>query len=139
MAKKTYHETASYYSDMLGKVRDEIFNSIRGALEWLGGRVAMRHYHEWGDTERYTFFEVDGDGHGVEMFIDTIITKEDGEIEVMFHDSEDCYEPWWELSDFNASNALYLLEELESVIEYVKRTGEKVVKDYDPDYEPEED
>ena len=139
MEKKTYHKTSSYYSDILGKVKDEILNSIRDALDWLGGRVCMRHYHEWSDMDRYTFFEVDGDGHGVELFLDTIITNKDGEIKVMFHDSEDCYEPWWELSDFNASNALYLLEELESVIEYVKKTGEKVVKDYNPDYEPEED
>ena len=133
-----YHAVESYYADMLGKVRDEIFNAIRGALNYLGGRVCPRHYHEWADIDRNTFFECDGDGYGRELFLDTIITKEDGDIEVMLRDSEDCYEPWWELSDFNASNALYLLRELEAIIDYVDRTGEKVVTDYDEDFDPDE-
>lgn len=139
MKKKTYHETASYYGDMLSKVRDEIINSIRGALEWLGGSVCPRHYHEWEDTDRYTFFEVDDYGYGRELFLDTIVTHEDGEIEVMLHDSEDTYNPYWELSDFNASNALYLLQELEDIIKVVSESKKKVVTDYDVNYDPDED
>lgn len=139
MTKKTYHDTASYYSDMLGKVRDDIFDSIRGALDWLGGRVCIEHYHEWANTDRYTFFDVDENGHGVEYFLHTITAQEDGEIEIMAHDSEDTYNAYWELSDFNVSDALHLLKELESIIEYIQQTKEKVVRDYDPDYEPKED
>ena len=129
-----YHETASYYADMLGKVRDEILGSVRNALERLGGRVCVRYYHNEEDFDRYTFFECDGDGYGRELFIDTIITNEDGDVEVMLHDSEDCYEPWWDLSDFNASNALYLLYELEAIIEFAENNKKhKVVTDWEPE------
>ena len=134
---KNYHETASYYGDMLSKVRDEIINAIRGAVDFLGGRVCFRHYHEWEDMDRYTFFEVDGDGYGRELFLDTLVTDASGEIGCYLHDSEDCYNPYWELSDFNASDALCLLQELEDIIEIVGNG--KVVTDYDPDYDPDED
>ena len=125
------------YFALLGKVRDQIFASIIEIVDKLGGRVCLRHYHENEDMERYTFFEVDADGYGRELFLDTLFTNKNGEIEMTMHDTEDCYNPYWELASLNACEANFLLCELESVLEIVEKKGGKVVKDYDPDYEEE--
>lgn len=132
-----YNKTESYYSDMLNNVRKQIIEQVKSVINRLGGRICVRHYHDFEDMERNTFFEVDDDGHGVELFLDTIITKPSGEIEIMLHDSEDCYEPWWDLSDFTATDSLYLLSELEDIITLVEEEGCPIIEDYDPDYEEE--
>ena len=130
-----YHETESYYSDMLGNVREQIVGQIVSIIERLGGRICVRHYHDFEDMERNTFFEVDNDGYGRELFLDTILTKPSGEIEIMLHDSEDCYEPWWDLSCLTATDSLYVLSELEDIVKLVEEEGRPIIKDYDPDYE----
>ena len=133
MEKKIYHATESYYGDMLSKVRHEILGQITAALDWLGGKVCLAYYHNEEDIERNAFFEVDDDGHGVELFIDTIERTDSGEIEILLSDSEDCYRFVWDLSDITATDSLYLLSELEDVIEHVQTTKEEVVKEYNYD------
>ena len=130
MAKKVYHETASYYKDMLANVRYEILGQITAALEWLGGKVSLQYYHYEEGFDRYTFFEVDYDGYGRELNIDTVEQTESGEIEIRLSDTEDCYYPVWDLSDLNATDAMYLLTELESVAKYIEETGEEVKTEY---------
>lgn len=133
MEKKNYNATVSYYADMLANIRYEILGQITAALEWLGGKVCLGYYHNEQDFDRYTFFEVDDDGHGVELFIDTIEQTDSGEIEIHLSDSEDCYAPVWDLSDLTATDTIYVLTELENVIERVQTTNEKVVKEYSYD------
>lgn len=134
---ETYNTTESYYRGMLDNVREQIIEQIRWCIQLLGGRVCVRHYHEFSDMERNTYFEVDDDGHGRELFLDTIITKPSGEIEIMLHDSEDGYQPWWDLSYLTATDSLYVLSELEDIITLVEEEGAPIIKDYNPDYEEE--
>lgn len=130
MEKRVYHETASYYSEMLANVRYEILGQITAALEWLGGKVSLQYYHYEKDFDRYTFFEVDNDGYGQELNIDTVEQTESGEIEIRLSDFEECYCPVWNLSDLNATDAMYLLTELEAVAKYIEETGEEVKTEY---------
>ena len=46
-------------------------------------------------------------------------------------DSEDSYETEWELADFNASESLYLLQELEELAQCANDDGEEIRKEYD--------
>ena len=130
MEKKVYHESASHYREMLANVRYEILGQITAALEWLGGKVCLDYYHSEEGLDRYTFFEVDNDGYGRELNIDTVEQTESGEIEIRLSDTEDCYCPVWDLSDLNATDAMYLLTELEAVAKYIKETGEEVKTEY---------
>ena len=130
MEKKIYHETASHYGDMLANIRYEILGQITAALEWLGGKVSLRYYHDEEDFDRYTFFEVDNDGYGRELYVDTVEQTESGEIESRLSDTEDCYCPVWDLSDLTATDALNLLVELEAVVEHIQRTKEEVKTEY---------
>ena len=115
---------------MLKSVRNEILGRVQSVLEWLGGKVYVRYYHDdEPDLYRNAFFEMDDDGHGVELFIDSIEITETGEVEVTLQDSEDCYSYVWDLSDFNASNAYYLLDELENIAEYVQENNVEVVRE----------
>ena len=75
---------------------------------------------------------MDGDGHGVELFVDKIYTEGD-KIYCTLVDTEDSYEYEWELSDFNATNANYLLGELESIAECLVATEDDVVTEYPED------
>ena len=134
MEKRTYHEVESHYTDKLNNIREEIIDSIKSALEWLGGKVCLGYYHNEQDFDRYTFFEVDEDGYGQELYIDTIEDDGNGNIEIHLSNSEDCYCPLWTLNDLTASDAIYVLKELENVIEHVQATNEDVVKEYDYDY-----
>ena len=52
MEKRVYHETASYYREMLANVRYEILAQITAALEWLGGKVSLQYYHS-AKNDRY--------------------------------------------------------------------------------------
>ncbi len=128
-----YHATARHYGDMLAKIRNEILGQITAALELLKGKVCLGYYHNEMDFDRYTFFEVDDDGYGRELYIDTVETKESGEIEIHLSDSEDCYSPVWDSSDLTATDALSLLTELENVIGHTEKTGEKPVREYGED------
>lgn len=127
---------STYYQQMLDNVKEQIFDSIRSLMENLGGRVCFRMYHEYGLIDlRYTFFEVDGDGYGRELFLDTATASGD-EINILLHDTEDCYEPVWELEDLNPTDALYMLEELEQIAEFHEENPDKkVLTEYDADFD----
>lgn len=130
--------TSTEFRKTLNIVRDQIFDSIRSLMEKLGGKVCFRMYHEFDIIDlRYTFFEVDGDGYGRELFLDTaLIDARNGEIGIMLHDTEDCYEPWWDLADMTTTDALYMLEELEQIAEFhAEHPDKQVLTDYDADFD----
>lgn len=131
MEKKTYKPIASYTADMLGKVREQIIDGIIGVLNFLGGKVNVEYYtNDEPDLDRYAFFDFDSDGYGVAYFARSVELTEDG-VNVCLHDAEDCCEEEWGLDGFNASNAQFLLEQLEDIVEYVQESGEKVVTEWD--------
>ena len=128
---------STYYQQMLDNVKSQIFDSIRSLMEKLGGKVCLRMYHEYDLISLcYTFFEVDGDGYGRELFLDTAVQAPNGDISILLHDSEDCYEPMWDLEDMNATDALYMLEELEQIVEFHTEDPYKpVLTEYDEDFD----
>ena len=128
-----FHETASHYQDMLSKVRDEIMGAITALVERLGGEIYLRYYHdEEPETIRYTYFMVNGNGYGVELFIDKVKMSETGEIELFLTDTEDTYEEEWDLSDLNVTDACYLLEELEEIAQWAQESHEDIVTEWEP-------
>jgi hypothetical protein len=129
-------KNSTYYYQMLDNVKSQIFDSIRSLMEKLGGRVCFRMYHEGDIADDFTFFEVDGDGYGRELYLDTATTSKNNEINILLHDTEDCYEPVWELEDLNSVDALYMLEELEQIAEFhEKNPNNKVLTEYDMDFD----
>lgn len=129
--------TSTEFRKTLNIVRDQIFDSIRSLMEKLGGKVCFRMYHYDITDTYYTYFEVDGDGYGRELFLDTaLIDARNGEIGIMLHDTEDCYEPWWDLTDMTTTDALYMLEELEQIAEFHAEHPDKpVLTEYDADFD----
>ena len=130
--------TSKEFRTKLNAVRKQILNRIKEVIGEIGTKVCVRMYHEYDITEtQYTYFEVDGDGYGRELFIDTVlIDARDGKIGIMLHDSEDCYEPWWDLEDLTTTDALYLLEELEEIADFHKENPDKeILTDYDADFD----
>ena len=121
----------------LNAVREQILTRIKEIMGEIGSKVCVRMYHEYDITDtRYTYFEVDGDGYGRELFIDTVVAKPNGDIDILLHDSEDCYEPMWCLEDLNPVDALYLLEELEEIADFHKENPDKeVLTEYDADFD----
>ena len=134
--------TSSDFYKSLNVVRVQIFDSIRSLMEKLGGKVCFRMYHDYGIIDlRYTFFEVDGDGYGRELFLDTAEQTSQvsiGGTTIMLHDTEDCYEPIWDLADMTITDALYMLEELEEIVDYHTEHPDKpVLTEYDADFDCE--
>ena len=129
--------TSTEFRKTLNIVRDQIFDSIRSLMEYLGGKVCFRMYHEYDITEtQYTYFEVDGDGYGRELFLDTAVQAPNGDISIMLHDSEDCYEPMWDLVDMTTTDALYMLEELEEIVNFHTEHPDKhILTEYDVDFD----
>jgi hypothetical protein len=68
--------------------------------------------------------------------VDTVNVSPNGDIDILLHDSEDCYEPMWCLEDLNTTDALYLLEELEEIADFHKKNpGKEVLTEYDADFD----
>lgn len=130
-------KNSTYYRQMLGNVKGLIFDSIRSLMEKLGDKVCFRMYHDYDIIDlRYTFFEVDGDGYGRELFLDTAVQTPKGGIDIMLHDSEDCYEPMWCMEDMTTTDALYMLEELEQIVEFHTEHPDKpILTEYDVDFD----
>ena len=129
--------TSKEFRTKLNAVRKQILNRIKEVMGEIGTKVCVRMYHEYDITEtQYTYFEVDGDGYGRELFIDTVLVDaRDGSIGIMLHDTEDCYE-WWGLEDLTTTDALYLLEELEEIADFHKENPDKeILTDYDADFD----
>ena len=131
--------TSSDFYKSLNVVRVQIFDSIRPLMEKLGGKVCFRMYHDYNIIDlRYTFFEVDGDGYGRELFLDTAMQTPNEGITITLHDTEDCYEPTWDLTDMTATDALYMLEELEQIVDFHTEHPDKpVLTEYDADFDCE--
>ncbi len=110
----------------LDAVRAEVLQAVEDLLKELGGKVCMAYYHIETSLPRYTFFEVDSDGHGFELFIDSIEQKNDY-VTINFSDGEDYHESTSVLSCLNLTEAMYVLEELENVKHYVVKNKEQVV------------
>lgn len=131
--------TADVFRKKLNNVREQIFASIHRLMQQLGGKVCFRMYHEFDLIDqylRYTFFDVDGNGYGRELFLDTAVETPAGDIVIMLHDTEDCYEPMWDLNDLNPTDALYMLEELEQIADFHKNnSGKEVLTEYDADFD----
>lgn len=130
-------KNSTYYRQMLGNVKGLIFDSIRSLMEKLGDKVCFRMYHDYDIIDlRYTFFEVDGDGYGRELFLDTAVQTPKGDINIMLHDSEDCYEPMWCMEDMTTTDALYMLEELEQIAEFhTEHPNKPILTEYDADFD----
>lgn len=129
--------TSRDFRKKMDNIRDMVFSSIRSLMRELGGKVCFRMYHDYDIIDiRYVFFETDGDGYGRELFLDTAVEAPSGDIHIMLHDTEDCYEPMWDLADMNPTEALYMLEELEQITDYHKtHPGKEVLTEYDADFD----
>ena len=54
----------------------------------------------------------------------------------LLHDTEDCYEPIWDLEDMTVTDANYLLEELEDIVQFHEDNPDKeILKEYDADFD----
>jgi len=129
--------TSAQFRAEMNAIRDKIFSRIIEVMGEIGKKVCVRMYHEYDITDtQYTYFEVDGDGYGRELFVDTVNVSPNGDIDILLHDSEDCYEPMWCLEDLTTTDALYLLEELEEIADFHKENPDKeVLTDYDADFD----
>lgn len=130
--------TSKEFRTKLNAVRNQIFDSIREVMNEIGPKVCVRMYHDYdsdGIFMQYTYFEVDGDGYGRELFVDTVNVSPNGDINILLHDSEDCYEPMWCLEDLTATDALYLLEELEDIAGFCKENKKEILTEYDVDFD----
>lgn len=130
-------KTSAQFRAEMNAIRDKIFSRIIEIMGEIGTKVCVRMYHEYGITEtQYTYFEVDGDGYGRELFVDTVNVSPNGDIDILLHDSEDCYEPTWCLEDMTATDANYLLEELEEIADFHKENpGKEILTEYDADFD----
>ena len=129
MKLKKFKSVESYFGDMLSQIREQVFDAIRSLVESMGGAICTKYYHNECDTTRYTFYDTNSDGYGVELFVDRVFT-ENGKIYFVLTDTEDSYETEWALTDFNASSAHYLLEDLEEIAQYLVDTKEEIVTEY---------
>ena len=132
--------THKEFAVKLNAVRKQIFKRIQEVMGEIGPKVCVRMYQDYDLTDmHYTYFEVDGDGYGRELFIDTVVLKPSGDIDILLHDTEDCYEPMWCLEDMTATDANYLLEELEDIAQFHEDNPDKeILKEYDADFDWEE-
>lgn len=132
--------THKEFAVKLNAVRKQIFKRIQEVMGEIGPKVCVRMYQDYGLTDmHYTYFEVDGDGYGRELFIDTVVLKPSGDISILLHDTEDCYEPVWDLEDMTVTDANYLLEELEDIAQFHEdNPGKEILKEYDADFDWEE-
>ena len=129
--------TSAQFRTKLNAVRNQIFDRIREIMNEIGPKVCVRMYQDYDLTDmHYTYFEVDGDGYGRELFVDTVNVSPSGDINILLHDTEDCYEPIWDLADMTVTDANYLLEELEDIADFHKENPDKeVLTEYDADFD----
>ena len=121
----------------LNAINEQIFDRIREVMGEIGPKVCVRMYHDYDLTDtRYTYFEVDGDGYGRELFVDTVNASPNGDIDILLSDTESCYEPVWCLEDMTVTDANYLLEELEEIADFHKENPDKeLLTEYDADFD----
>ena len=126
--------TADDFGKTLSIVRQEIQAKIMELVKRLGGSIYPRYYHDECGIDRYTFFTIDEDGYGEELFLEQVTITHDGDdVNVHLVNSEDCADYLWNLTDFNASNAsnsYYFLKELEAIAEWVSEHGNEIAADW---------
>ena len=126
-------KTAAEFIADLSSIREELKQTIKEAIKQLGGKVCAAYYHAQEDCDRYTFYDTNNDGYGIELFVELINTDDDGEPSFSLSDSESTYSVEWTLEEFDTSNLIYLLEDIEGIMSCVQLNAGKVVTEY-PDY-----
>ena len=128
------------FREQLLGIEKEIHLAITDLVQKLGGKVCVRHYQDFNpDHYRNVFFDIDDNGHGFELLVESVKYNPMFGVTVYLRDTEDCYYMEWDLAtDFNASNSYYLLDELEEIAKYVEETGSDVVTEYNAFYEMED-
>ena len=127
-------KTAAELIAELSTIREEIKQTIKEAINQLGGKVCAAYYHAEKDCDRFTFYDTDDNGYGYELFVEQIDTTEDGEPSFSLSDSESTCSVEWTLDNFDTSNLIYLLEDIENIMSCVQKNAGEVVTEY-PDYE----
>lgn len=115
------------FEDTLSMIRTQILDAATGIVKRLGGKINMNHYFDEGEVDRYTFYDTDKNGYGVELFLDEVSLDKEGNLLASLSDTEDTYDITYDQSDFDTSDALYLLKQLEDVAQYVMENGGEVV------------
>ena len=125
---------ANITSDDLRKsisiIKDNASDAIRGFLnEKLGNgkSINLDYYCVEDSVVRYNFLDIDGDGYGKALVIDGIILDNDGEPTFVMVDEDG--DGWGEreLSDFNATELMWILEMLEGAFETINDLYDGVV------------
>ena len=128
------HIRNTYFKQQLDTIKTEIITSIKMLLQNLGGKVCFRYYYEVNIANRNTYFDVDSNGYGRELFIDTAERTSDDKVAMTMYDSEDTVNPLWDIDNLNASEALLMLTELEQIADYCDQHGfPEAVGEYEPD------
>lgn len=128
--KENFHETASHYMDILINVGNGLKSQIKERLSQMGGKVCVAHYTQnEPNLDRYVFFQLDDDGYGLELFI-TQVNTENGEPEFVLQDSEQTCEVTRSLNEFSTSELLYVLEQLEDIMQYAADEDEDIVAEW---------
>lgn len=115
------------FEDTLSMIRTQILDAATGLVKRLGGKINMNHYFDEGRVDRYTFYDTDKNGYGVELFLDEVSVDKKGNLLASLSDTEETYDITYDQSDFDTSDALYLLKQLEDVAQYVMENGGEVV------------
>ena len=130
-------DTSSHYADMLNEVGRQIKLEIGYLMGQIGGKVCVAYYHTECEIDRNVFFDTDFNGGGIAYYLDTIYTDEKGNLQFELSDDEDAYHDTWELGYFSNTELLYILSELEDVINYAEENNEPIRTEY-PDWATEE-
>lgn len=106
------------FEERLNEIKNEVIAKIK---ELLKERkiTSLNVYTYWsdGDCTRYIYYDVDDDGYGMAMYIDTL--RFDGNnLELCMNDLNDCGADTWSETELDAVNANYLLAMLEEICEY---------------------
>lgn len=110
----------------LSDLSKKMWKHIDSIIASLGGKICVQHYEEIIEGLRYTYFTIDNNGYGKELFLKNIVST-GYETNFYMSDSEDAFDTYWWKYDFTTTETYYLLCELEAIAEYVEKNGESVV------------
>lgn len=126
----------------LGIIKDQAADTLLGMLnDKLGekGSINIDYYQVQGEVPRYDFLEIDGNGYGHAVHIDTI--EKDGDDITFNMIDEDC-DGWGERdsSDFSANELVWVVEMLEETFNTIDNVYNGIVLTAgNYDYEFDED
>ena len=133
---KDFHEVGSYTRQLLDQARQQIFDAITALVEKMGGDICVEWYHDYRDTMRYLYYDTNYDGYAIGFYI-TRVRKENGDVTVYLTEQEDCGELERELAEFTATEAQYILDELEEIAICANEDGEPIRTEYEDEDEEE--